>query len=78
MDRNFLDDYFKMEREHWWFRVREGIILDQFKTSVYKGAPLQILNVVLQPAGLLKCWNPLGKYSPLNTMNLPTGFVLMY
>lgn len=45
MDRNFLDDYFKMEREHWWFRVREGIILDQFKTSVYNGAPLQILNV---------------------------------
>lgn len=45
MDRNFLDDYFKMEREHWWFRVREDIILDQFKTSVYNGAPLQILNV---------------------------------
>lgn len=45
MDRNFLDDYFKMEREHWWFRVREGIILDQFRSSVYKGEPLNILNV---------------------------------
>lgn len=45
MDRNFLDDYFKMEREHWWFRVREDIILDQFKTSVHKTVPLQILNV---------------------------------
>lgn len=45
MDRNFLDAYYKMEREHWWFRVREDIILDQCKSSVYKGSPLQILNV---------------------------------
>jgi 2-polyprenyl-3-methyl-5-hydroxy-6-metoxy-1,4-benzoquinol methylase len=45
MDRQFLDDYFKMEREHWWFRVREGIILDQFRSSVYKGESMEILNV---------------------------------
>lgn len=45
MDRSFLDDYFKMEREHWWFRVREQIILDQFRSSIHKGLPLQILNV---------------------------------
>lgn len=45
MDRSFLDSYFKMEREHWWFRVRESIILDVFKSRVYKGEPLKILNV---------------------------------
>lgn len=45
MDRNFLDAYYKMEREHWWFQVREGIILDQFKTVVYENNPLHILNV---------------------------------
>lgn len=45
MDRSFLDDYFKMEREHWWFRVREGIILDQFRSMIYKAKPLNILNV---------------------------------
>ena len=45
MDRSFLDDYFKMEREHWWFRVREGIILDQFRSMIYKAEPLNILNV---------------------------------
>ena len=45
MDRNFLDAYYKMEREHWWFQVREGIILDQIKTVVYENNPLHILNV---------------------------------
>lgn len=45
MDRSFLDSYFKMEREHWWFRVRESIILDVFKSRVYKGEPMKILNV---------------------------------
>lgn len=60
MDRSFLDNYYKVEREHWWFRVRESIILDVFKTSVFKGKPLNILNVgaatgrsseMLQPFG---------------------------
>lgn len=63
MDRNFLDEYFKMEREHWWFQVREGIILDQFRSSVYKDAPLNILNVgaatgrsseMLEPFGVVQ------------------------
>jgi SAM-dependent methyltransferase len=45
MDRNFLDAYYKMERDHWWFRVREEIILDHFKSYIYKDTPLQILNV---------------------------------
>ncbi len=45
MDRRFLDNYYKMEREHWWFRVRESIILDVFSTLVYQGKPLAILNV---------------------------------
>ena len=45
MDRNFLDAYYKMERDHWWFRVREEIILDHFMSHIYKDKPLQILNV---------------------------------
>lgn len=45
MDRAFLDNYFRIEREHWWFRVREAIILDVFRSGVYKGKPLRILNV---------------------------------
>ncbi|MEY2648594.1 MAG: hypothetical protein RL282_1307 [Bacteroidota bacterium] len=60
MDRAFLDVYFKMEREHWWFQVREGIILDQFRKWIFKSQPLKILNVgaatgrsseILQPFG---------------------------
>lgn len=63
MDRNFLDDYFKMEREHWWFRVRESIILDQFRSGVYKDEPLHVLNVgaatgrsseMLEPFGIVQ------------------------
>jgi ubiquinone/menaquinone biosynthesis C-methylase UbiE len=34
-----------MEREHWWFRVRGDIILDHFRTGIYMGKSLKILNV---------------------------------
>lgn len=45
MDRKFLDAYYKMEREHWWFQVREKIILDQIKSTIFKNESLDILNI---------------------------------
>lgn len=45
MDRSFLDNYYRMEREHWWFRVRESIILDCFRSDIFCGEQINILNV---------------------------------
>lgn len=60
MERNFLDAYYKLEREHWWFQVRERIIVERLQDMLPKGRKLRILNVgaatgrsteILQPFG---------------------------
>lgn len=62
MDRQFLDEYFQLEREHWWFQVREKIIVEQVKRLFPEKKSLNILNVgaatgrsteILQPFGLV-------------------------
>ncbi len=49
MDRNFYIEYYDLERKHWWFRVREKIILDHVKlffgNKLCSGNPITILNV---------------------------------
>lgn len=45
MDRQFYIEYYTLEREHWWFKVRAAIIMDRIRAlSAGKGA-LKILNV---------------------------------
>ena len=44
MDRQFYQDYYKLEREHWWFKVRANIIEEQLmKLNLPKDS--RILNV---------------------------------
>jgi len=45
MDRHFLDEYRRLEREHWWFRVREGILSDSMERIVAERTGQRILNV---------------------------------
>lgn len=45
MNKNYYVEYFELERKHWWFRVREGIISDTLKRFVGRKEPLQILNI---------------------------------
>lgn len=45
MDRQFLDNYYRLERENWWFQVRERIIRDTIKKNINTSPPLQLLNV---------------------------------
>jgi SAM-dependent methyltransferase len=48
MDKNYYIQYYDLEREHWWFRVREKIILDKIRGFIGKtnsAAPIKILNV---------------------------------
>jgi SAM-dependent methyltransferase len=45
MERSFLDKYRRIEREHWWFRVRSKILTDQLHLLLKGIRPMQILNV---------------------------------
>ena len=64
MDRAFLDNYHRLEREHWWSVVRAGIITDAMQRLAAGKGPLRILNVgaatgrsteILQPFGSVRC-----------------------
>ena len=45
MDKNYYKEYYLLERKHWWFRVREQIILQTFKKFEKQHNSLKILNV---------------------------------
>ncbi len=45
MDRKFYDEYFDLERSHWWFIVRAQIIMDRIRKLANGRTDLKILNV---------------------------------
>jgi len=45
MDRQLLDTYRRLELEHWWFRVRAGILSDGMERIAAGRTGLRILNV---------------------------------
>jgi SAM-dependent methyltransferase len=45
MQRDYYDQYFHLERENWWFQVRFEIIRQTIRRLVFKGTPLNILNI---------------------------------
>ena len=45
MDKNYYKDYYHLERKHWWFVVREKIIIHIFKKFRVENKVLKILNV---------------------------------
>lgn len=45
MDRQFYVEYYTLEREHWWFKVRGQIIMDRIREISGKRKDLKILNV---------------------------------
>ena len=60
MDRHLLDEYRRLELEHWWFRIRAGILADGMDVVCRGRQGLRILNVgaatgrsteILQPYG---------------------------
>lgn len=60
MERQFLNEYYQLERKHWWFQVREQIIVEQLERMYSSTHTLKILNVgaatgrsseILQPFG---------------------------
>jgi SAM-dependent methyltransferase len=45
MEHSYIKKYYDFERNHWWFTVREKIILQQLKSSLPDRRDLRILNV---------------------------------
>jgi SAM-dependent methyltransferase len=45
MDRKYFQEYFFLERNHWWFRVRTSIICDHLRKTIFKDDISRILNV---------------------------------
>jgi ubiquinone/menaquinone biosynthesis C-methylase UbiE len=47
MNKDYYAVYYQMERSHWWFKVREKILISQIKRYIAPKAnlPLKILNV---------------------------------
>src|SRR5579864_7790542 len=45
MDSEYLKLYYKLEREHWWFRIREKILRQQLAKTLPPNKQLKILNV---------------------------------
>ncbi|MEK7432418.1 MAG: methyltransferase domain-containing protein [Cyanobacteriota bacterium] len=45
MDKNYYEEYFFLERNHWWFKIRLEIIQDLIKKYASKNSKLKILNV---------------------------------
>ncbi|TAE37843.1 MAG: class I SAM-dependent methyltransferase [Runella slithyformis] len=45
MNQNYYKEYYHIEREHWWFLVRNQIIMGHLKKVLPTNRPLKILNV---------------------------------
>ncbi len=44
MEKLYYKEYFKLEREHWWFKARLKILDNIIRLRIYKNTPLKILN----------------------------------
>ncbi len=45
MDKQYYKDYYKLEREHWWFTARKEILEDLIRRKINPTIPLKILNI---------------------------------
>lgn len=45
MDKNYYEEYFFLERNHWWFKIRLELIQDLIRKHIYQDKKLKILNV---------------------------------
>ncbi|MBC8111111.1 MAG: class I SAM-dependent methyltransferase [Verrucomicrobia bacterium] len=45
MDKNYYTEYYSLERENWWFKVRAAIIIERLEKIIPSSPNLQILNI---------------------------------
>jgi len=65
MNKEYYAEYFKLERTHWWFKVREKIIEDVIKAQVPIARDVSILNI---GAATGRTSEMLGKYGTVTSL----------
>ena len=45
MDREYYNEYYKLERTHWWFKVRSSIINFRISSLWESNKEIKILNI---------------------------------
>ena len=45
MNRDYYNEYFEIERSHWWFKVRERIIKERLVSLVGSSQHFKLLNI---------------------------------
>jgi SAM-dependent methyltransferase len=65
MNKEYYAEYFKLERTHWWFKVREKIIEDVIKANITIHKDLSILNI---GAATGRTSEMLGKYGTVKSL----------
>lgn len=45
LDSQYAQEYYAQEREHWWYVVREKILVQALRSKIGPGAGLRVLNV---------------------------------
>lgn len=63
MDKNFYEEYYFLERNHWWFKVRGQIISDLLVKNLYNKKDLKILNVGIATGKTTELLNQFGLVS---------------
>lgn len=66
MNKEYIQQYVKLEKEHWWFVVRQKIILQYLKT-ITKPQPIKILNIGAAGGASSKWLSTLGNVVSVET-----------
>ncbi|HEX3035903.1 MAG TPA: class I SAM-dependent methyltransferase [Thermodesulfobacteriota bacterium] len=65
MDRRYYDEYYFLERNHWWFRVRASIIMDYLRRIDPKNKTLTILNIGVATGASTEMLNQIGQVTSI-------------
>lgn len=65
MERDYFNQYYKLEREHWWFKVREEILKSQLNYYLEKNKEQTIMNVGAATGRSSEMLNNFGKVTSI-------------
>lgn len=65
MNKDYYKEYYKLEREHWWFKVRGQIIIDQIRKVIGGKRDLNILNIGVATGRTTELLSEFGKVTSI-------------
>src|SRR6187431_1662170 len=70
MDKSYIHEYATLETSHWWFAVREKIILQAIQRSIAVTGELKILNIGVATGASSKWLSALGEVTSVENEQL--------